>query len=327
MRALARAPARTGQVGGDRRVERRRRRSRDREARGPAMWLSYCQWSRPAHPTRVARQQVAFRLRDAVPRPRAVLGWTYARHEGQTEGVHEGRPGRRRAVPDRRQQPCLQGVLRAPGVDRDRRRAPDECDLRLRLDDGQDPGRPPPPCGDRCLGRRDVGPRGRVRGLQGAAAAAARPAVGAVAASVAARRGVRLPQRQGRGLGGGRRDRHPRSPGPRGEDPRDGRVRRSGRLPGGHRRGSGDDHVAGRHRDEDLRSRGGGRALRRAAGAGHRPDRAQGRHVRQHPRRSGDRRQDRRPAATGVRLPRVGAGERRQDLRAEAEAEPHRARR
>ena len=85
-----------------------------------------------------------------------------------------------------------------------------------------------------------------------------------MAAPVAARRGVRLPQRQGRGLGGRRRDRHPGPPGPRNEDPGDGRIRRSGRLPGGRGGGSGDDHLAGRHRDEDLRPRGGDRALRRA---------------------------------------------------------------
>ena len=42
--------------------------------------------------------------------------------------------------------PRLPGLLRAAGVDRDRRRAADERDLRVRLDDGQDPHRP--------LGRR-----------------------------------------------------------------------------------------------------------------------------------------------------------------------------
>ena len=79
-------------------------------------------------------------------------------------------------------------------------------------------------------------------------------------------------------------------------DPGDGRVRRPRRLPGGRRRGSGDDHVARRHRHQGLRPRGGDRALRRPARAGAGPDRAQGRHLRQHPRGSGDRRQDRRPA-------------------------------
>ena len=93
------------------------------------------------------------------------------------------------------------------------------------------------------------------------------------------------------------------------------------------RRGSGDDHVARRHRDEGLRPRGGDRALRRPARAGAGPDRAQGRHLRQHPRRPGDRRQDRRPAPAGVRLAGGGAGQRRQDLGREAQAEPHRARR
>ena len=57
------------------------------------------------------------------------------------------------------------------------------------------------------------------------------------------------------------------------------------------------------------------------------PDRAQGRHLRQHPRGPGDRRQDRRPAPAGVRLAGGGAGQRRQDLGREAQAEPDRARR
>ena len=60
---------------------------------------------------------------------------------------------------------------------------------------------------------------------------------------------------------------------------------------------------------------GGGRALRRPAGARPRPDRAQGRHLRQHPRRPRDRRQDRRPAAAAVRLARGRARLGRRDLR------------
>ena len=43
-------------------------------------------------------------------------------------------------------------------------------------------------------------------------AVASRPAEGAVASPGAARRGIRLPQREGRGLGGRRRDRQPRPP-------------------------------------------------------------------------------------------------------------------
>ena len=233
----------------------------------------------------------------------------------------------RRALPHRRQQPGVQGVLRASRVDRDGRRAPDQRDLRVRVDDGQDPHRAPPPGGDRRLGRRHVRAGAHLRALQGPAPASPRPAVGAVAAPGAARGGVRLPQREGRGLGGGRRDCDPGPPRPTGGGPRDGRLRRPRRLSGGRRRRAGDDDVARRHRDEDLRPRGGDRTVRRSPRAGPGPDRAEGRHLRQHPRGPGDRRQDRRPAPPGVRLAGGGAGQRRQDLGREAQAEPHRARR
>ena len=69
-----------------------------------------------------------------------------------------------------------------PGVDRDRRRAADERDLRVRLDDGQDPHRPLAEGGDRRLGQGLVGAREGLRRVQVAAQVAPRPAQGAVAA-------------------------------------------------------------------------------------------------------------------------------------------------
>ena len=56
----------------------------------------------------------------------------------------------------------------------------------------------------------------------------------------------------------------------------------------------------------------------------HRP---QGRHERQHPRRPGHRRQDRGGPPAALRRPRGRPGQRRPDLRRQAQAEPHRARR
>ena len=83
----------------------------------------------------------------------------------------------------------------------------------------------------------------------------------------------------------------------------------------------------GDHRDQGLRPRGGDRALRRAARAGHRPDGPARRHLRQHPRRPRHRREDRRPAAAEVRHPRGRARQRRGGLRRQTQAEPGRARR
>ena len=60
----------------------------------------------------------------------------------------------RRALPDRRQQPRLPGVLRAAGVDRDLDRGAHQRDLRLRLDAGQDPHRLRAQGHGRRLGRR-----------------------------------------------------------------------------------------------------------------------------------------------------------------------------
>ena len=117
------------------------------------------------------------------------------------------------------------------------------------------------------------------------------------------------------------------APGRREGHPGDGRLRRPRRLPAGRRRGPGHVDLARRHRHEDLRHRGGDRALRRPAGARPRPDRAQGRHLRQHPRRPRDRREDGLAAAAAVRLGRGGARQHRRDLGPEAQAEPDRARR
>ena len=62
--------------------------------------------------------------------------------------------GRSRALPDRRQQPRLPGVLRAAGHDRDLARRADERDLRLRQHAGEDPDRVRAEGDDRRLGRR-----------------------------------------------------------------------------------------------------------------------------------------------------------------------------
>ena len=88
----------------------------------------------------------------------------------------------------------------------------------------------------RRLGRGDVGARGHLRPLQGPAQTAARPAARAVAAPDAAGRGLRLHQRQGRGLRGRRRDRLADPAGARAGDRGDGRDRRPRRLPAGRRR-------------------------------------------------------------------------------------------
>ena len=88
----------------------------------------------------------------------------------------------------------------------------------------------------------DAGDTGRKDGLPDYKAQRAqptRPAQGAVAAPRAAGRRVRLPQPQGRGLRGRRRDRVDRREGSdrRSTDPGDGRDRRPRRLPAGRRRG------------------------------------------------------------------------------------------
>ena len=141
----------------------------------------------------------------------------------------------------------------------------------------------------------DAGMSGRevaYKEYKAAAAASARPASRAVAQPDAAGRGLRLHQRQGRGVRGRRRDRLAGAAGAGAGDSGDGRLRRPRRLPDGRRRDPGDEHLAGDHRDQGLRPRGRGRALRGAAGADHRPDGPAGRHLRQHPRRPRDRRED-----------------------------------
>ena len=118
--------------------------------------------------------------------------------EGEQNGDGPERRARaRRALPDRRQQPRLPRLLRPAGVDRDLRRAADERDLRARLDDGQAAHRPQAAGSRRRLGRGLVRPREDLRGLQGAALLAPRPAQGAVAAPDAAGRGLRLHQHRG----------------------------------------------------------------------------------------------------------------------------------
>ena len=81
---------------------------------------------------------------------------------------------RRRALPDRRQLACLPRVLRAPRVDRDGGRAADQRDLRLRLDDGQAPGRLRAGHRDRRLGQGHVRAREGVLRVQGGPEVAAR---------------------------------------------------------------------------------------------------------------------------------------------------------
>ena len=242
-------------------------------------------------------------------------------------GREASRKARWRALPDRRELARLPGFLRPPRVDRDGGRAPDERDLRLRLDDGEAPHRLRPRARDRGLGPRHVRAREGVPGVQGAAEVPAGSAAGAMAASGPARGGLRVHQRRGRGVRGRRRDRHAD---PRGDgvgDARDDRLRGPRRLPARERSGAGDDDVARGHGHQGLRPRGSRRALRRPARARARPDRAQGRHLGQHPGRPRHRRQDRRPAAPEVRVAGEGARVGRRDLGRQAQGEPDGARR
>ena len=128
-------------------------------------------------------------------------------------GRNEAQASRRRALPDRRQLARLPRVLRAPRVDRDRRRAADERDLRLRLDDGQAPGRLRAGHGDRRLGQGMSGREKEYPEYKARPQVAPGPPPRAVAAPGAAGRGVRLRQRPRRGLRGRRRDRHARDAG------------------------------------------------------------------------------------------------------------------
>ena len=162
-----------------------------------------------------------------------------------------------RALPDRRQQPRLPGVLRPARVDRDLRRPAHERDLRLRL----------------MLVKilTEYGPKatvvvwdaGIVRAARRCTADTrpsgprARPAARAVAAPRAAGGRVRLPEHPRHGLRGRRRHRHARRAGQAGRHRRDGGHRRPRRVPARRRRPREDhDHVAGDHRHARLRPRG-----------------------------------------------------------------------
>ena len=251
--------------------------------------------------------------------------WRSIRSRGGEEGGGEARRG---AVPDRRELARLPGVLRAPGVDRDRGRAADERDLRVRLDDGQDPHRP------LAEGRRSSpgtrAGRGARRSTPSTRRSASRgpdllkeqwphlaPLAEAFGFATSTVEGYEADDviatlaRQASGAGipvmivSGDRDVY--------QLVGDGvRVMTTSR-------GVTDTKIY----DRDGRDR----ALRRSARAGHRLHRPQGRHLRQHPRRPRDRRQDRRPAAPAVRRPRGRARLGRRDLGREAQAEPDRARR
>src|SRR5690242_1844536 len=103
-------------------------------------------------------------------------------------------------VPDRRSEPRIPGVLRAARVDLDLDRRADERDLRLRLDAREDRHRQRRAADGRRLGCGPFRSGGDLLGVQGRAALASGPAQAAVARDGTARRGLRLPQRQGRGL-------------------------------------------------------------------------------------------------------------------------------
>ena len=232
-----------------------------------------------------------------------------------------------RAVPDRREQPRLPRVFRASRVDRDLEGAAHERDLRLRLDAREDHLRVRRQAHAGGLGRRHVGPQGGLRGVQGAARLEARPARRAVAVHAAARGRVRLRERARGGLRGRRRDRHGGAPGARAGLRRDGRDRRPRPVPADRAGRAGDGHEPRDHRDEGVRPRRRDRPLRDRAGADPGLRRAEGRHLGQHPRRSGHRREDRLAAAPGARRPRGRARQHRQDLRRQAQGEPHEPRR
>ena len=126
-----------------------------------------------------------------------------------------------RALPDRRQQPRLPGVLRAARVDRDLHRGAHQRDLRVRVDARQDPHRLRPEGDGRRLGRRLQRPQGGLPRVQGPARQPTRPAERAVAPPGTARGRLRLPQPRRRGLRGRRRDRLDR------RERQDARTRRS----------------------------------------------------------------------------------------------------
>ena len=171
------------------------------------------------------------------------------------------------AVPDRREQPRLPCLLRPSRVDRHLEGPPHQRDLRLRVDAREDHlrlRRQAHACG---LGRRHVGPRGGLRGVQGGPPRAARPARRAVAAPAPAGRRLRLPEHEGLRLRGRRRDRHARTAGPRAGHRGDGRDRRPRPVPARRARRAGDGHGPRHHRHQDLRPRRRARPLRHPARA------------------------------------------------------------
>ena len=233
----------------------------------------------------------------------ALIEWAFdGRHQHEREDARRGcRRGRAAPVPDRRAQPRLPRLLRAARVDRDLDRRPDKRDLRLRLDAREDRHRVRRAADRRRLGRRYIRAHRDVRRVQGPAPLAPGSAQAAVARDGTARRGLRLLQREDRGLRGRRRDRLARRArdGGRAARARDDRDRRSRRLPADRRAGpgQGDGDRPRDHRDQDLRPPGGDRPLRHPARVDPRLLRPEGRHLRQHPRRPRDRRQDRQRAA------------------------------
>ena len=127
--------------------------------------------------------------------------------------------------------------------------------------------------------------------------------------------GLRVRQPGGAGLRGRRHPGHARPAG-RGRRAGDALIvtgdRDALQLAGRHVSDHG-EHPRG-HRGQDLRPGGGGGALRGAAPAHPRPDRAQGRHLRQHPRHPRHRGEDGRPTAAAVRRPGRGARAHRQGV-------------
>ena len=209
---------------------------------------------------------------------------------------------RTRAVPDRREQPRLSRLLRAPGVDRDLQGAAHERDLRLRLDAREDHLR---------VRRRSPRWWSGTRGCPGArrSTRSTRPAARSKPDLLAEQWPYMQPLVDAFGYENVRVEGYEAddviatlaAPGARAGHRRDGRDRRPRPVPADRAGRAGDGHEPRDHRDEGLRPRGGDRPLRHPARADPRLRGAEGRHLGQHPRRPGDRREDRLAAAPGVR--------------------------
>ena len=233
-----------------------------------------------------------------------------------------------RALPDRRQLARLPGLLRPARVDRDQRRAADQRDLRARLDAGQNHRRAPPAAGSSSPGTPGMSGREVTYDLYKAQRKPRpdllreqwphlMPLVEAFGYTNVKVEGYEADDviaslaRQAREEGiavmvvTGDRDAY--------------QLVGDGIRVMSTSRGITETKIY----DSDAVHR----ALRRAAGADHRPDGPARRHLRQHPRRPRDRRENRDPAAAEVRLAGGGAGQRRRDLRRQTQAEPGRARR